>query len=74
MNGLEGIRSINASAELQTRALAYVTNNPGVSVTEAKVILAGEDAIAARKHSERVNRAKHVAGIHGTHRTNRSGK
>ncbi len=74
MNGLESIKSVNANADLRIRAQAYATNNPGVSVDEAVVILAGEDAIAKRKHSERVARAKQTEAARAAHSKNRNGE
>lgn len=70
MSGLEGIKSINEGAALNKRARAYATNHPGVSVSEAVVILAGEDAIKR----DRAKRAKKAAEVVSNHRRNRTGK
>jgi hypothetical protein len=56
MTGNE-VKGINAAHEFHKRALAYATNHPGVSVTEAKNILATKGAknLRARKS---LNKAK----------------
>jgi hypothetical protein len=43
MTGNE-VKGINAAHELNIRARAYATNNPGVSVSEAKNILIARGA------------------------------
>ena len=55
MSGLESIRSINENNALMKRARAYATNHPRVSVSEALIILAGEDA-GKRRKKEKVQR------------------
>jgi hypothetical protein len=48
MNGITSIVDINAGTAIHRRALAYATNNPGVSTHEAIAHLTKRDAKATR--------------------------
>ena len=67
MNG--NIEQLNRNQDLNRRAVAYATNNPGVSVAEAVGIIAQQDAARAR----RVTRIRETDAAVAAQRKNRSG-